>query len=761
MLRAAPFIAPLVVVVAGGGGCAAQAQVPSPAPIAPPAQGASAPAPERAVPASGDGADTPQRVEVTGGRETDEDQRRQATAAKIVISRDEILRHGDASLADVMKRLPGVTTSGPPGRGGLPALRGLGGYTQILIDGQAAPAGFTIDQLTPEQLERIEIYRAPTAETGARAIAGTINLVMREASRRRMDEWRVGAAVEGGEFTPSLHGTLNRAGPFSVNVTAGLYAPRGRQVNVYTTLDDVPGSGEAVHREATRIDSTYRRIGGNLGARLQWRGDEGDMLTLSPGFFGSTGDFGSRFRITESAGPPAPGYEHGVTDGRSGFGSLRLGAELRRRAAADWRLELNGLAADARWSGHTLRREFDPADALTRTESVDSRGRERTLSASGKAIRMIGVDGSHRLVLGGELEQLRRDERRVTLNDGVHQYGEDDDDLEASVLRTALYAQDEWALGPGWSAQLGLRGETITTRGDAYGGGNPRHRSQVTTPLMHLLYKPDPKQRDQIRLSLTRSYKAPSLQNLIGRPGVSSRFPIPGANTPTYSDRAGNPGLRPELATGIDLAFERYLGSGGLLSVNLTTRRITDSVRYVTRLETVDYADVPRWVSRPVNVGRARMHGIELEAKFRLDGVIAAAPPVELRLNGSAYRSRVAQVPGPDNRLDAQPDRIANLGADYRLRSLPLSIGGSLNLTPGYRTQQSDTQATTTPRKRQIDAYALWVFDPALQLRLNLANLFPEDYTTATVIDGGALRETQVNAQRSFLGVRLTLELKL
>mgnify|MGYP000107740395 CR=1 FL=1 len=55
--------------------------------------------------------------------------------------------------------------------------------------------------------------------------------------------------------------------------------------------------------------------------------------------------------------------------------------------------------------------------------------------------------------------------------------------------------------------------------------------------------------------SLTRSYKSPTLANLIGRPAVSSRFPLPGANTPTFADRAGNPDLRPELATGLDLAI--------------------------------------------------------------------------------------------------------------------------------------------------------------------------------------------------------------
>ena len=89
---------------------------------------------------------------------------------------------------------------------------------------------------------------------------------------------------------------------------------------------------------------------------------------------------------------------------------------------------------------------------------------------------------------------------------------------------------------------------------------------------MHLLWKPDPKTRDQVRLSLTRSYRAPALQPASSRGPSINRAAIPAAgpsNTDTSPDVAGNPDLQPELATGVDLAFERYLHGGGLLSANL------------------------------------------------------------------------------------------------------------------------------------------------------------------------------------------------
>ena len=59
--------------------------------------------------------------------------------------------------------------------------------------------------------------------------------------------------------------------------------------------------------------------------------------------------------------------------------------------------------------------------------------------------------------------------------------------------------------------------------------------------------------------------------------------------------------------------------------------------------------------------------GIELEAKFRASDLWPAAPRIDVRANASAVPlARRRACPGPDNRLDQQPDYTANLGADYR-----------------------------------------------------------------------------------------------
>ena len=103
-----------------------------------------------------------QRVEIVG-RQGSTELRRAASVAKQIYGREELDRFGDTNVLDVMRRLPGVNVSS-----GGPRMRGLGaGYTQILINGDPAPQGFNLDQLSPSQIERIEVLRAPTADQSA------------------------------------------------------------------------------------------------------------------------------------------------------------------------------------------------------------------------------------------------------------------------------------------------------------------------------------------------------------------------------------------------------------------------------------------------------------------------------------------------------------------------------------------------------------------------------------------------------------------
>jgi iron complex outermembrane receptor protein len=701
------------------------------------------------------------RVEVTGERAGDTEQRRQSTAAKIIIGRDEIERYGDSTVGELLKRLPGVTIQGAPGRGGAIRLRGLGGgYTQILLDGERVPPGFSLDSLAPEQIERIEILRAPTAETGARAIAGTINIVTREAYRKRINDLRVGGALENGRLQSGGSWTRNDAvGAWTHNLSLTAFHRDRDGDSVTTTTDERLADGATTLAQSEHERSRERGDGLHGSARLQWRGDKGEVLTLAPFVVHSDAHTRRNARLQQSTGGSAPPYDRADADTDGRFTLLRLNAQWNHRLGEDTRLEWRGGVGDSHSVNHTLRHEFDAANTLTRTLDDRADVRDRSASLSTKLSRLLAEE--HSGVAGAEAERTRRREGRRTLQDGAPLLADFGENLSASTSRFALYVQDEWNPTPHWAANAGLRWEGITTRGDAEDGGTQSNRSSVWTPLAHAVWKPDPKGRDQVRISLTRSYRAPTLPDLIARPSISTRFPLPGPNSPTAPDRAGNPGLRPELARGIDLAIERYLQGGGLLSANLFRRELRDTIRNLTALETVPWSSDPRWVSRPQSVGDAVTQGLELEAKFRLSEVWPELPKTDVRANASFFRSRVKSVPGPDNRLDRQPGATLNLGADHRVSGVPLTVGGNLNWNPAYSTRLSESQTAYQGRKRVFDAYALWRFDSARQLRLSASNLAPNDYLTGGSVTTDALRETAQTTARSFVNWQLRLELKL
>ena len=715
-----------------------------PATAAPPAPAASAAAPT-----------TLQRVEINAGRATDNQLRRDSTAAKIIVGRDEIERFGDSTLGDLLKRLPGVTMQGSPGRGGAIRMRGLGnGYTQILLDGERVAPGFSIDSLAPEQIERIEILRAPTAETGTRAIAGTINIITREGYTRRLNNVQFTLGVENDRLQPQASWSRNET-VAGLNYNFSLSANRNDRQNdsSSTTIGRNLTTNAVVLDQSDKSEVRERRQGIQATGRLQWRGAQGESVTVMPLLIYGQGKTQRYGELIQTVGSTAAPYDLTETASEGSFRLLRLNGMWTRRLSEGARMEWRAGVGQSKSTGESLRLE-NYVGSLVRTLQDSTSAVENSISLNGKFIQVL--ESEHSLTAGGELEATRRTDARSTLQNGAPLLLDFGDAVQASASRFALYAQDDWVISPQWSAYAGLRWEGINTQ-----GGDVKNTSSVWTPLAHAVWKPSPESKDQVRFSLTRSYRSPTLQNLIARPSINNRYPAPGANTPTNVDRAGNPTLKPELATGLDVAIERYLPGSGLISANVFQRQISNYMRSETALETVSWANVPRYVSRMQNVGAAVTQGLELEAKFRLTELLADGPKVDIRSNLSFFRSRVQSVPGPDNRLDQQPSYTANFGADYRVPNTPLSLGGNLNWTPGYVTRLSDVQTAEQGKKIGLDAYALWVFSPTVQLRSTFSNIDPRNYVTGGSLDALSIRETSQNTAPTYVNLQVRFEIKL
>jgi len=674
------------------------------------------------------------QVEVRAERASDDEQRRESTATKIVIGREELERQGDASIAEVLKRQPGITLGGVPGRGGAPRMRGMGGYTQILLDGQRVPPGFAVENLTPEMVERIEILRAPTAETGARAVAGTINIVLREGSRGQPDEFKLGLSSEHGRLSENSTWVHQiRSDGLQGLMTLSLADQRRGSDTLSQTRHD--GTQDYERDRQASTDGSTRSL--HAMGRLQWNLGGGDSLVLMPFAVRSLGANAGNEQLAQRFDAGAVFNDQAVAASDSQFSMLRLNSQWNRRLDADTRLETRFGAGTAsydyryaRSGGTTLLPGLIQSQAFT----------DHSLTGSAKLSRVLRDD--QLWISGIEWEQVRRQENGTA--DGV-------DSLQARTGRMAFYSQDEFSLNPHWSAHAGLRYEGITTAGNDAAGAR-RNASAVWSPLLHALWRPVEGARDQWRMSLTRSYKTPTLNDLLAHTTLSRDI-----NSPTAPDRSGNSGLRPELATGLELGYEHYLSAGGVLGANLFRRDISDLIRTLVDLDPVSQ----RWVARPQNVGDALTQGLELEAKFGLRQWWAAAPMVDLRGNLSFYHSRVDGVPGPDNRLDRQPGRSANLGGDYRLAGLPLTVGGNLNYNPSYASRLSVEQSAWQDMKRVIDWYGLWRYSSAMAVRLSVSNAQPRDYLSASAYSSPPLTETQRSRDRTWRTVQLRLEFKL
>ena len=698
-------------------------------------------------------------VEIRANRETEE--RRQSTAAKIVIGREEIERYGDSTMGELFKRLPGVTVGGRPGQGGAPRMRGLGsGYTQILIDGERAPRGFSTDDIAPEQVERIEIFRAPTAETGARAVAGTINIITRGGYTKTLNNLNVGASQENGHTSPGASWSRNdTVDGVNYNVSVAVAHSERNSDQVKSTLsENLVTQAQVNQLEATSSNSQRDMLHAN--ARLQWNSTGGDTFTLMPMVIATQrkGQSSSVLSQTDGLAP----YDSSAGTSESSYTSLRVAGSWTHKMDDGARWLLNSSLGRSVWHNEAWQ-TYRGGNNLPPTDTQSDQ-HDTTWNNSLKLTQSIA--DKHSLVSGLELESNQRTETASTLRNGESALTDFDGNLLASSLRAAVYAQDEWDIDPHWAAHAGVRWEGIRTRGSVSAGADEvGNDSQVLTPLLHAVWRPDLAVKDQWRASLTRSYRSPDLSNLIARPSINSMFPT-GSNTQLQPDTAGNPNLMPELATGVDLAFEHYLSRGGLLSANVFVRQISNVMRSVTSLENVSWSNVPRWVARMQNVGAATTQGVELEAKLRLTEWLTDAPPVDVRANLSLFHSSLDGVSGPNNRLDQQPDGTANFGADYQPKGWPLKFSGNLNFTPGYSTRLSNEQEVFQSDKLVADASVVWIFSPRAQLRLVASNLTGRNYLTGGSLltnntAGQAQRDTTLTTAPSFVNWQAKLELKL
>ena len=656
---------------------------------------------------SGSQESTIQRVEIVA-RQGSTELRRAASVAKQIYGREELDRYGDTNVLDVMRRLPGVNVDS-----GGPRMRGLGsGYTQILINGDPAPQGFNLDQLSPSQIERIEVLKAPTAEQSAQAVAGSINIILKETSRRSQSSLRVGLATGHDRPIGNLNYAISESmGPITMALPVSLFEwnrqIRRQEERKMNGSDNLPGVSE----QLGHIHSWG--WGYNLAPRMNIKFSDEETLAIATFFQKGFWNYRTDYVNRVISGNPV--FDDDSVQG--GYWENRRGnLTWVNRFSEDQRIEIKAGIQQSNSS-------FESRNVRAGTTQLKTLGtnQNNALTQAGKYSQLLGA--SHTLTAGWDLENRERLERRSTM-DGAGNIllplfeGQA---FEAQIRRQAFYVQDEWEISPQLQIYLGLRNERIAS--ESFSTSYPVSSvSSVLSPLAHLTYKFDPKSRDMVRASLTRSYKAPGLNALLARPQINGAYTNTNlTNTIISPDRIGNPNLTPELATGLDIAYENYLANDGIFSVGVFLRQLSNVVRNTTTLRNVSWAAAPRWISEPQNFSDAVTSGVEFELRGRaadlLPSLLSEAKALNLRTSLSVYRSSIQALPGPNNRLDDQQPWSANFGFDQRISGLPLNVGGNLSYTPSYETRLSTEQVFRRSSSRSIDLFAIMSVSSTLSLR--------------------------------------------
>jgi iron complex outermembrane receptor protein len=646
------------------------------------------------------------------------------------VGRDELDAHGDTSALDVLQRVPGITLDGDT-----PKLRGMGaGYTQILLNGEPAPPGFSLDTLAPGDIERIEIIKGPTAEFGG--VAGTINVILRNAPKLLQREWRaaVGSRGAGAQGSTSFNWG-DRAGDLGYYLPLSAYSWAGAAGLEVLRLSRA-ATGEISQQRVTGRDE-WRGGGLTFAPRLDWKLGEEDTLNGQLFLQRHENDNLSR-RDTAALQGPAPTSVLDLSESPGSWELARSQAQWVRKRSDGSRLELKGSAQTSLWRGAGTSQGRDAAGVPGVLRDALSSQRERSGSMGARWRQPVGE--AHTLNVGLDVDQRWRRELRRGFEDGIEQFTTSTGvPFTARIQRDTAFAQDEWVAGERWSVMAGVRAEQarLITAGPA---GEVANRYTVVSPLFHLRHALDAKGQDLIRFSVARSIRVPDVGLLLPRYNLNGSYDRNTPNTPIAADSAGNPLLQPETSTGFDLAWEQHLTGGGVVSAGAFHRRIERLIRRRIALETVTEASVPRWVSRPTNLGGARSSGLELEIKGQGDQVLkplwADAPKtLQLRASLSVYRSAVEQIDDPDARLDGQAPWGATLGFDHSVADKTFTYGGNLSLTPGFATQQTDRQRVWRGPARRLDAYALWRVDRELNVRFSVNNALPADALSSTRVD--------------------------
>lgn len=510
--------------------------------------------------------------------------RSEAIAPTLSYDLEYFQRFEPLTVGDMLKRVPSVAFVSDVLEYDGARLRGLDpGYTQILINGKKVPGAgadrsFFVDRIPAEMVERIEIVRAPSANRSGDAVAGAINIVLRNAYEFDGGYVRVGGLYfDDGTVKPTYASVVSTdLGPGRIlagfNVQ-GRYNPK-RKLSLRFEEPD----GDFSDRE-TQSDT---RDGTDTSAHFSYNVDGETQSFRLGGFY---------VRTDRSETQQSFEYNDLVAGGRDHLLSVNDQYEQidqhNGAIEADYKVAMAGgeTQVDLGWSefsdGSVLTEEESGYDDDDTPPSFDEReGTREILSGSDTELSFKLAHerewAGTTFEFGVDVNDKNRDTRLAVSEVDTDEPGAPLPPYDAfDVFATEIAERriDPYAMFTGergaidWEA--GLRLETTNVDVTSNGANFAQDYDELL-PSAHLRWNLS--DRDRLLFSVSRSLRRPNFN-----------FLVPTLLEGEYGDNdfVGNPLLRPETANGVDLGFERRLGAQGIVGFNVFYRDVRDLIEVV------------------------------------------------------------------------------------------------------------------------------------------------------------------------------------
>lgn len=569
---------------------------------------------------------------------------------------DYFQRFEPLTAGDALKRVPSVTFLSDVIESDAPRLRGLPpGYTQILINGERVPGAstdrsFFLDRIPAELISSVEIVRSSSARRTGDAVAGSLNINLRDGYQLDGGYIRAGGLrYDDKELEPSLGFVWGgQAGPGRLLLGANLQGRHNPKRKTSLRYGDSPENNPDYAAEDfdNREDQADTRDGKDYSFNGSYEIDGGDTKFKLNGFYvrtdrtedersfeynRPTGIYGPLAidpdeddprLLSDNANVAEIDQENFSIDGKishdwsAGKTSLRVGYAqfIEDRTETEYEVDFDvDLGDDPEFEG-----------ALTQTNIKD-----REFSV--KLDHEVPLGEGMKLVFGGFYQDKnRRTGIFEAEQDGAGTFSWDQfsrnptelagdfDDLEAQPggdNRIKEKRRDVFALVEGDTGSLkweaGLRYENTKVRIDDYtvGAALQQQRNDYDAFLPSISFKLSLTEHDRIIGSVARTLR---------RPDFNFISPALLEEEAGDSDLLGNPGLDPEKAWGFDLGYEHRMGARGIVGINFFYRKVKDLIEQVTLL---DAAGNPlegsegagTFIYQPQNVGTGEVWGVEFD----------------------------------------------------------------------------------------------------------------------------------------------------